>query len=662
MRKGFVANPVHSGLFPLPCVLDSSNSISLSLLMPRSAVVRNTLLPPGFDDKILLLPRPYDTVSVLLETLLKFQRIKDFASEIQTEKQLVRPILKALGYVFEAKPRFFEDHVKEPDFALFVTEEDRLHASRSWGSDRYFTDALALMSARRYGRSLEEGITGFFLDFENRIPMYQMMYLLKRSRTPWGIVTNGRNWTLLQRPSSAEKRIIEMDLERALSGDAEETLALFVHLFSARGLSSLIPGFIDEGRSDLSRFLEEQKRSISDKLNEDTQKVDVYPGIMSLYSAVFPDRSLSLTEDYLRERAINCTCRSRPVRNSVDSYDESEIFNYLLGRGPACGPIDLEEILLRDKTEVYSKEQLFDLKILDMTPGFGVSAVQLVEGIAYLSLLLPYQEKNSFVSEWENGPALYRSILDRMLFGAEKSHPALDILQHSLNNRFGTTGKNYRLGNPLLGMSLRDIEGLVDAKSQVTLFSKPPHEILADFRETYKRFFLLSDRIREDAQLKEELNACLARATERIRDILDVVTAGYFIKVGEGKKIKEFLHSLDADEQAWETFRSNDWFVAAKQLARRNSFFHMELEFPFLLNDKFDLIFIQPSLSYMWEEKTPLSEIGKAYIKRALGYLKQTGKIVLMTTPDPNDLISEVKKAKRYQAEVRSGYAIIKRR
>lgn len=630
--------------------------------MPRSAVVRNTLLPPGFVDKTLSLPRPYDTVSVLLENLLRFQQIKDFASEIQTEKQLVRPMLKALGYAFEARPRFFEDHIKEPDFALFATEEDRLHASRSWGSDRYFTDALALMSAKRYGRNLDEGITGFFLDFENRIPMYQMMYLLKRSRVPWGIVTNGRNWTLLQRPSSAEKRIIEMDLEKALSENTEETLALFVHLFSEKGLSSLIPGFIDEGRSDLSQFLEEQKRSTSAELREDTRKVDAYPRLVSLYSTIFPDRSLALTEDYMRERAITCARRSHPAQRPVDSYDESEIFNYLLSRGSACGPIDLEEILLRDKTEIYWKEQLFDLRILDMTPGFGVSAVQLAEGIAYLSLLLPYKEKNSFVSEWENGPTLYRSILDHMLFGTEKSHPALDILQHSLYSRFGATAKNYRLGNPLLGMSLRDIESLIDTKSQVTLFSKPPHEILADFRETYKRFFLLSDRIREDAQLKEELSAGLARATERIRDILDVVTAGYFIKVGEGKKIKEFLHSLEAGEEAWKTLRSNDWFVAAKQLALRNSFFHMELEFPFLLNDKFDLIFIQPSLSYLWEDRTPLSEIGKAYIKRALGYLKQTGKIILMTAQDPNDLISEVKKAKKYQVEVRSGYAIIRRR
>lgn len=632
--------------------------------MPSSAVVRNTLLPPGFIDKTLLLPKPHEAISVLHENLVKFQQIKDFASELQTEKQLIRPMLKALGYAFEVKPRFFEDHIKEPDFALFASEEERLSASHLWGSDRYFTNVLALMTAKRYGRNLEEGVTGFFLEFENRIPMYQTMYLLKRSKVSWGIVTNGRNWVLLQRPSAAEKRIIEMDLEGALSENAEEALALFVHLFSAKGLTSFIPDLIDSGRSDLGRFLEREKQSTNALLKEDAPKAEAYPRLVSLYSTIFPDRSLTLTERYLQEKAIRSGPSSHPAPPDVDSYDESEIFHYLLARrdSAVCGPIDYEEILIGDRAEIRSKEQLFKLKILDMTPGFGVTAVQLVEGIAYLSLLLPYQEKNSFVAEWEHGPALYRSILDRMLFGTEKSHPALDILQHALYSRFGATGKNYRLGNPLLGMSLRDIEGLADTKNQVTLFSKPPHEILADFRETYKRFFLLSDKIREDAQLKEELGVGLLQAAERIRDILDIVTAGYFIKIGDGKKIREFLYNLDAGEQTWEALRSNDWFVAAKDLARRNNFFHMELEFPLLLNDKFDLIFIQPSLSYLWEDRTPLPEIGKAYIKRALTYLKQNGRIVLLIGQDSNDLLSEVKKAKKYSVEVRNSTAVIRRR
>lgn len=631
--------------------------------MPRSAVVRNTLLPPGFIDKTVSLPKPRETISILHENLLKFQQIKDFASEIQTEKQLVRPMLKALGYACEVKPRFFEDHVKEPDFALFANEEKRLSAAHLWGSDKYFTNVLALMAARRYGRNLDEGITGFFLEFENRIPMYQMMYLLKRSKVGWGIVTNGKNWILLQRPSAAEKRIVEMDLEAALSEDTEETLALFVHLFSAQGLTSFIPDLMESGRSDLGLFLEKQKLSANALIKEDASKADVYPRVASLYSTIFPNRSLTLTEGYLQERAIACTRGPHPSSPKIDSYDESEIFNYLLAKdSTACGPIDCEEILIGDRAEVYSKEQLFELKILDMTPGFGVTAVQLVEGIAYLSLLLPYQEKNSFVAEWEHGAALYRSILDRMLFGTERSHPALDILQHALHCRFGATAKNYRLGNPLLGMSLRDIEGLTDTKNQVTLFSKSPNETLADFKETYKQFFLLSDRIREDAQLKERLGTDLLRTTERIRDILDVVTAGYFIKVGDSKKIREFLYNLDAGEQTWEALTSNDWFVAAKQLARRNNFFHMELGFPFLLNNKFDVIFIQPSLSYLWEDSIPLSEIGKAYVKRALAYLKQNGKIVLVIDQNSNDLLSEIKKAKKYRVEVRGGTAIIRRR
>jgi hypothetical protein len=630
--------------------------------MPSSAVVRNTLFPPGFVEKLLSLPKPSDSTSLLLESLVRFQQVKDFASEIQTEKQLVRPMLKALGYVFEARPRFFEDHVKEPDFALFVSDDERLQASRRWGTDRYFTDALALMSAKRYGRNLDEGISGFYLEFENRMPVYQMMYLLKRTKVPWGIVTNGKNWTLMQRPLSVEKRILEIDLEKALSEDADGILSLFFHLFSVKGLSALVPDLLEKGRAELSLFLQQQKLSTSKALRTDARKVDIYPQLVSLYSTVFPGRSLPLTESYLHETKIAYGCSTQSASSPADAFDESDIFNYLLARGVPSGPIDIEEILINDKTEIYSKEQLFELKILDMTPGFGTTAIQLVEGIAYLSLILPYQEKNSFMSGWEHGPALYRYILDHMLFGTEKSHPALDILQNALRGRFGTPARNYRLGNSLLGMSLHDIAGLVDTKNQVTLFSKSPQEAIAEFRSAYKNYYLLSDRIKEDAEIKRKLGLRLELARDRIRDILDVVTAGYFIKIGEGKKIKELLHNLDADEEAWETLRSNDWFIAAKQLAERNNFFHMEIEFPFLLNDKFDFIFIQPSLSYLWEDRIPLSEIGKAYVKRALAYLKEKGKIIVITGQDANELLSEIKKAKKYQIEVRTACAIIKKR
>ncbi len=56
----------------------------------------------------------------LTELLTKFQDIKKFASEIHTEIHLVKPMLKMLGFTYESKPKFFEDHVKRPRCSPFL--------------------------------------------------------------------------------------------------------------------------------------------------------------------------------------------------------------------------------------------------------------------------------------------------------------------------------------------------------------------------------------------------------------------------------------------------------------------------------------------------------------------------------------------------------------
>ena len=96
-------------------------------------------------------------------------------------------------------------------------------------------------------------------------------------------------------------------------------------------------------------------------------------------------------------------------------------------------------------------------------------------------------------------------------------------------------------------------------------------------------------------------------------------------------------------------------------MARKKHFFHMEIEFPFLLNDGFDVVFIQPALNYLWDEQLPAGEITKAYIKRAMAYLKQTGMIVLMGA-GMGELVGELGKSKRYAVEARGRTVTVRRR
>ena len=614
-----------------------------------ASIVRNTLLSPAYTEKVLAMPPAGEAQATLKEILLRFRNMKDSASEMQTEIHLVKPILRTLGYSVESKPKFFEDHVKGPDFALFCSEQDRLATSNLWGTKDFFRNSVAVLSVKRYGRNLAEGITGFFLDFESRIPLYQVMYLSKRSDTPWGILTNGKTWILCRKPRSFEKRLIELSLDDLDSPDSEETLHLFYHLFSCMGLKEHLPALFVQERAELIDILKERKASITKLLQDTTKKAEFYPRLIPYCKELFPDANLSLTESYLKERNVTAPPAETPKGlRLLNGHDGPDVVTYLFTKKEVPVSFSVEDLILEGTKEVFVKESLFALRILDLTPGFGAVAAHLVEGLTYLSFTLPYRERNTFVAEWENEATLNRCILNTLLYGVEKSHLALDILQNSMMSRFQERASHYRLGDALLGMSLADLEGLFETRSQTDLFSKPPEGIIREFRNMYRLYFSLSDRIKEDIEEKRELDVKLARYRERLRDILDLLTASYFTKKSEEKKIKELLYALDSDESKWQRARSEQWFVSAKQLARKNAFFHMEIEFPLLLNGAFDLVIVQPWLAYAWEEKVPVIEMTKAYIKRASAYVKPSGKILLVSGESTAKLADELAKSKKY--------------
>jgi hypothetical protein len=82
-----------------------------------------------------------------------------------------------------------------------LSDEERVKNSSLWGTQEYYFNTLGILLLKRYGRNLEEGISGFYLEFENRIPIYQTMYLLKKTKTSWGILTDGKHWILIKKPA-----------------------------------------------------------------------------------------------------------------------------------------------------------------------------------------------------------------------------------------------------------------------------------------------------------------------------------------------------------------------------------------------------------------------------------------------------------------------------
>jgi|GEM_PF-233645 len=623
------------------------------------SILRNTLVSESSIEKILSLPREDSIYASLLEILTKFQDMKDFASEIHTETNLIKPVLKNLGYAYESKPKFFEEYVKSPDVALFTSEEERIKVSRLWGTIEYYNNVLGILLLKRYGRNLQEGISGFYLEFENRIPIYQIIYLLKKSKTPWGILTNGKNWILVKKPVLFEERIIEIDIETSLIGGNEEALHLFYQIFSLSGLKTIIPAILEEERIELIGLLKEKKDLTQKSIKNLKKRVEIYPRITNAFRELFPESNLTLTEGYLREKRVELMEKNYTKPKIINEYNVSDISAYLFNKRESPTVLNLEEIILQNKDKDYTKEGILSQKILDMTPGFGNLTAQLLESFAYISFTLPYKGKNTFVAEWEDEITLKGYIIENLLYGIERSHLSLDILQNMMSSLFNSRAKNYKLGNPLLGMSIKDITNTLDTKNQMGLFNRHPRDIIQEFKEMYKLYFSLSEKIKEDLEIKNELEVKLTKYKERIKDILDIITTTYFYKMVENKRIQDMLFSLDSDESTWDVFRKKDWFVDAKEVSKRNDFFHLEIEFPFLLNNAFDFIFIQPALNYTWEEELPLTEVTKTYIKRGMPYLKQQGKLVIILEDIQDVLAPELKKSKRYEIETKNGFAIL---
>ncbi|MBA4390260.1 MAG: hypothetical protein C0399_04905 [Syntrophus sp. (in: bacteria)] len=590
------------------------------------------------------------------EVLTKFQDIKKFASEIHTEIHLIKPILKLLGYAYESKPKFFEEQIKGPDAALFANDEERVQHSPFWGTEAYYANTLGILLLKRYGRNLEEGISGFYLEFENRIPLYQTLHLLKKTKASWGFLTNGKHWILIKKPVSYEMRLISIDLENGLFENSHETLHLFFQIFSLRGLMNTLPGIMEQERMGLISLLREKKTSIRNALHGLKKKKEVFPKVIDIYSELFPDKALSGTERYLLENNIQFEKQYHTKPDDINEYNTSDISAYLFNKKGYQADFNLEDVLLKHRSRDFTKEDLLSLKILDMTPNFGNIASELIESIAYLSFILHYKEKNTFVAEWENEVSLKRYITDHLLFGIEKSYPAYDILHNMLKSRFKTEAKNYKFGNPLIGMSLSDVLTYFDTKNQPGLFSKNPVGFLDDFRKMFTHHFSLSEKIKEDLQIREELEIKLKRYTARIGDAMDIITSTYFNKSIDSKKIQDVLSNLDSDESAWSNLSSQGWFRESKGIAQRNGFFHFELEFPFLLGSSFDFIFVQPALQHIWEDAFPLIEVTKAYIKRGMAYLKPEGTMVIILGEHlEDDILQKLAQSKRYETEIQKG-------
>ncbi|HEX5416798.1 MAG TPA: N-6 DNA methylase, partial [Chloroflexota bacterium] len=223
---------------------------------------------------------------------------KPSANEQQTERDLVRPILAALGHTFEVQATLATPHgAKRPDYILYPSQNAVDAHKNLVLDDSRLQGALAVGEAKHWDRPLDQsGAVGRNQDpLENRMPTFQIAFYLQHSGLIWGILTNGRLWRLYHRDSAHKlDRFYEVDLPALLASDDPSRFLYFYAFFSRRAFADPILG-IDA----MLRASVEYAHGVGESL-----KQQVYDSLRHLAQGFFDYPANSLQPDSPTLKAI----------------------------------------------------------------------------------------------------------------------------------------------------------------------------------------------------------------------------------------------------------------------------------------------------------------------------------------------------------------------
>jgi len=282
----------------------SASPQQLSLLLETH---RNHYL---FSDYYLdnLLPRRLDWQEATAEAQRAMKRLQTIyaaftptENEAQTERDWVRPVLEALGHVFEVQPSVATpDGVRRPDYVFFPTDKARQEAKPLQGREDYPATALAVGDAKHWDRPLDQTLKGDGRKpadpFTNKNPSWQIYFYMLHTGRAWGILTNGRLWRLYHKDTAHKLNYYyEVDLP-ALLGNGDVEAFQYFYLFFRQ--SSFIPN--GEGRTWLDLILQES-RDYAEGVGEDL-KEQVYEALRHIAQGFldYPGNDLAADPDTLK--------------------------------------------------------------------------------------------------------------------------------------------------------------------------------------------------------------------------------------------------------------------------------------------------------------------------------------------------------------------------
>jgi len=205
--------------------------------------------------------------------------------EAQTEDELIKPVLRALGHTFEIQAALkTPDGTKKPDYILY-RDQAAMTANKNKTLDETLLHgkAFAVGDAKSWDRPLDTTLKSASGDqFTNKNPAYQIAFYIQHSAVEWGILTNGRLWRLYHKDTAHKQdRFYEVDLPALVeAGDAQAFLYFFAFFRRAAfepGTLSL-DALLRESAAYARSVGDSLKTQVYDALKEVAQGFLDYPG------------------------------------------------------------------------------------------------------------------------------------------------------------------------------------------------------------------------------------------------------------------------------------------------------------------------------------------------------------------------------------------------
>jgi very-short-patch-repair endonuclease len=156
-------------------------------------------------------------------------------NEAQTEDDLVKPVLRALGHTFEIQANLATpDGTKKPDYVFYANQaaQDANKSVKVLDEAALAGKAFAIGDAKYWDRPLDVNLKTAGDPFSNKNPAYQIAFYIQHSGLQWGILTNGRKWRLYHRDTAYKQdRFYEVDLPALVAGGNASAFLYFFAFF-----------------------------------------------------------------------------------------------------------------------------------------------------------------------------------------------------------------------------------------------------------------------------------------------------------------------------------------------------------------------------------------------------------------------------------------------